>query len=67
MLKFTYTNRPKEGSPLDAANAHVEETIKEHAWNEELVSDFVRRLGFLDADATVKDQFDRFLYSNQVS
>ena len=66
VLKFTYTTRPKEGAASVMTVAPGEESLKEVIWNEDQVSDFVRRLGFLDANETVKEQFDRFLYSNQV-
>lgn len=71
VLQFPNTSRSREGAHPEvmpeAAGANVEESVKELVWNEELISDFVRRLGFLDADETVKGQFDRFLYLNQVS
>ena len=71
VLRFPNTSRSREGAHPEvmpeAAGANVEESVKELVWNEELISDFVRRLGFLDADEKVKGQFDRFLYLNQVS
>ena len=66
VLKYTYTTRPKEGTTSAVMVAPGEDSFKEVVWNEEQVSDFVRRLGFLDANETVKEQFDHFLYSNQV-
>lgn len=66
VLKYTYTTKPKEGTASAMQGTPGEESLKEVVWNEEQVRDFVRRLGFLDANETVKEQFDRFLYSNQV-
>ena len=39
----------------------------EYKWSEDQISDFVRKLGFLDAEGTAASQIKTFLHLNQVS
>ena len=38
----------------------------ETQWNEEAIGDFVRKLGFLDAEGEVEYKINHFLHINQV-
>ena len=42
------------------------EDVVEQKWNEEEIEDFVRKLGFLDAEGSDGDLINHFLHLNQV-
>ena len=49
----------------EIALRHVPSANKK-CWNNELISDFVRKLGFLDQDKEEGKQIKRFLHINEV-
>lgn len=59
--------RPLAWSPSDVKDmSALDSEVVEQKWSDEHINDFVRKLGFLDAEGTVGDQINHFLHLNQV-
>jgi len=66
-LKYLPTATPASPSEVGGeAAVHPGGDVVEQKWKSEQIGDFVRKLGFLDAEGSDGDQINRFLYLNQV-
>jgi len=58
---------PRILSRLESRNDHEVEVRNVELWNSEQISDFVRKLGFLDTEKEGGDKIKHFLHVNEVS